>query len=62
MSVPRARSDAEWERQISTEQHCRGAPKRSRSAPNGKQLSIADYYQAVRSAHEPNAPLEEHDE
>jgi hypothetical protein len=58
MSVPRARSDAEWERQISTEKHGRD---RSRSAPAGKQLSIADYYQAVRSAHEPDAPPEEHD-
>jgi hypothetical protein len=62
MSIPRARSDVDWERQVSTEQHGRGAPERLRSAPAGKQASLADHYQAFRSAYEADAPHEEHDE
>ncbi|AWK76211.1 hypothetical protein CBI38_32455 (plasmid) [Rhodococcus oxybenzonivorans] len=62
MSVPRARSDADWERQISTEQHGRRVRERSRSAPAGKLASIADYYRAVLPAHEADAPPDEHDE
>ncbi|CAG7634161.1 hypothetical protein SIM91_43735 [Rhodococcus opacus] len=62
MSVPRARSHAEWERQVSIEAHGRGVPERSRSAPAEKQASIADHYRAVRSAHEADATPEEQDE
>jgi hypothetical protein len=61
MRVPRARSDADWERQISIEPHGR-ARERSRSAPAGKQASIADYYRAVRFAHEADASPDGHDE
>jgi hypothetical protein len=60
MSVPRARSDADWERHVATEQHGRGpAPEDPRSLPAGKQASLADHYQDVRAAHEAGAAPED---
>jgi hypothetical protein len=60
MSVPRARSDADWERQVATEQHGRGVtPEGARSAPAGKQASLADHYQDLRAAHEADAAPED---
>ncbi|EID76213.1 MULTISPECIES: hypothetical protein [Rhodococcus] len=60
MSVPRARSDADWERQVATEQHGREpAPEDSWPATAGKQPSLVDHYQDARSAHEGDAASED---
>ena len=60
MSIPRARSDADWERQVATEQHGRGpAPEVPRSAPAGKQASLVDHYQDVHSANEADTAPED---
>ncbi|RYF58241.1 MAG: hypothetical protein EOO27_13165 [Comamonadaceae bacterium] len=62
MSISRARSDADWERQVWTEAHGRGAPEHSRSAPAEKPATLADHNQTIRTTHEAKAPTEEQDE